>query len=695
MKILAMSASVDDVYISPAEIKNNKEDPELIAQGLSEILDVDYDDILAKTAKTKSWYQTVARKVEPEVSEKVREFKNKYDLKGVKLEESSKRYYPYSRLASHVIGFVGSENIGWSGVEDYYNSTLTGVNGRVVRAKNAAGTDMLFTSFEDYYDAENGKDVALTIDSTIQYYMEKHLEQAVRDYAVVNGAAAIAMDVNTGGILGMASLGNFDLNNYQIVCDDAKRIIDAEQDEEKKKELLNQELFKQWRNKAISDTYEPGSTFKIVTLAMALNEGSVKTTDSFYCGGTTDVPGRDKPVKCWKAAGHGSQTLTQALQHSCNVAFVKIGMSLGAEKFYEYCEAFGLFNGSNDPDARLSGQTGIDLKGESGSLWWSKKTFCDVNNKSSLAAASFGQTFNITPLQLVSAVSACTNGGYLMKPYVVKEIFDPDGVTSTKTEPTVVRQVISEETSKTVCEMLEKVVGDKDGTGKNAYVAGYRIGGKTGTSEKVAQDAAGGAKEYIVSFIGVAPIDDPKIALLVLLDTPSNPRIFPSGGQMGAPTVGKMFTDILPYMGYEPQYTEEEKATVDKSVPDVKGVEVNEALSKIQQGGFTSRVIGTGATVTAQIPAANSVVAAGSQIIVYCGAEPSGGMETMPDLTDMTYSLARQHLGAYALYIRAAGPITNPESVVVISQNVAPGTQVEHGKVVEVTVVDNRDKGIY
>ena len=343
----------------------------------------------------------------------------------------------------------------------------------------------------------------------------------------------------------------------------------------------------------------------------------------------------------------------------------------------------------------MSGQTGIDLKGESGSLWWSKKTFCDVNNKSSLAAASFGQTFNITPLQLVSAVSACTNGGYLMKPYVVKEIFDPDGVTSTKTEPTVVRQVISEETSKTVCEMLEKVVGDKDGTGKNAYVAGYRIGGKTGTSEKVAQDAAGGAKEYIVSFIGVAPIDDPKIALLVLLDTPSNPRIFPSGGQMGAPTVGKMFTDILPYMGYEPQYTEEEKATVDKSVPDVKGVEVNEALSKIQQGGFTSRVIGTGATVTAQIPAANSVVAAGSQIIVYCGAEPSGGMETMPDLTDMTYSLARQHLGAYALYIRAAGPITNPESVVVISQNVAPGTQVEHGKVVEVTVVDNRDKGIY
>ena len=697
MKILAMSASVDDIFISPAEIKLYEEDPELIAQGLSEILGVDKDTILAKASKTKSWYQTIAKKVEPEVSDKVREFKNKNDLKGIKIEESSKRYYPYSSLASQVIGFVGTDNSGLSGIELYDNSILTGENGRIVRAKNAAGTDMLFTSFEDYYDAEDGKDVVLTIDSTIQYYMEKQLEQAVRDYDVQNGACAIAMDVKTGAILGMASLGNFDLNNYQLVDSDAQAIIDAEQDPAKKQELLTQAQLEQWRNKAISDTYEPGSTFKIITLSMALNEGVVSQNDTFYCGGTVDVPGRNEPIKCWKSGGHGSQTLLQALQHSCNVAFVRIGLSVGAEKFYQYCEAFGFFNSSSNPDAQLTAKTGKDLGGESGSIWWPKNYFCNPDQKSSLAVASFGQTFNITPLQLITAVSACTNGGYLMKPYLIKEVLNADGTAATKTEPSVVRQVISEQTSKEVCSMLEQVVGDKtQGTGKNAYVAGYRIGGKTGTSEKVAQDAAGGEKEYIVSFIGVAPIDDPKIAILVLLDTPSNATgIYISGGQMGAPTVGKMFADILPYMGYQPQYTEEELQTVDKTVPDLSGMTSDEALSMVQSSGLTARVIGTGEKVTAQIPAANSVVAAGSQIIIYCGAEPSTQKEVMPDLTNMTYSTAMQNMGTYALYIKSSVPIIDPTKVVVTSQSVAAGTSVNHGQIVEVTVADKSDLGRY
>jgi len=697
MKILAMSASVDNIYLCPRDIDLYGEDTTLIAQGLSEILGVDENDILAKAAKTKSWYQMIARKVEPEVSDKVREFKNKYDLKGIKIEEDSKRYYPYSSLAAQVIGFVGTDNSGLSGIESFDNDILTGVNGRVVRAKNAAGTDMLFTNFEDYYDAEDGKDVVLTIDSTIQSYIEKHLEQAVRDYDVQNGACAIAMDVNTGAILGMASLGNFDLNNYQIVDSDAQAIIDAETDETKKAELLNEAQQKQWRNKAISDTYEPGSTFKIITLSMALNEGVVTTDDTFYCDGTVDVPGRVEPIKCWKAGGHGLQTLTQALQHSCNVAFVNIGLRVGAEKFYEYCEAFGFFDSSSDPDAQLSGETGIDLGGEGVSIWWSKNYFCNPDQKSSLAVASFGQTFNITPLQLITAVSACTNGGYLMKPYLVKDVLNSDGSSASKTEPTVVRQVISEETSKTVCSLLEKVVGDRvEGTGKNAYVAGYRIGGKTGTSEKVAQDAKGGAKEYIVSFIGIAPIDDPKIAILVILDTPTNkPGIYISGGQMGAPTVGKMFADILPYMGYEPQYTEEELQTVDKTVPDVVGMTSAEALSKVQSGGLTARIIGTGAAVTAQIPAANSVVAAQSQIIIYCDAQPSSALEAVPDLTGMTYSMARQNLGSYALYIKSEVPIISPTTVVVTSQSVAAGTSVEHGTVIEVTVADTSDLGRY
>ena len=696
-KILAMSASVDNIYLCPRDIALYNEDTEVIAQGLSEILGVDANDILAKAAKTKSWYQMISRKVEPEVSDKVREFKNKYDLKGIKIEEDSKRYYPYSSLAAQVIGFVGTDNTGLSGVEFSDNSVLTGVNGRIVRAKNAAGTDMLFTNFEDYYDAQDGKDVVLTIDSTIQYYIEKHLEQAVRDYDVQNGACAIAMDVNTGAILGMASLGNFDLNNYQIVDEDAQAIIDAQTEETKKDELLYKAQQLQWRNKAISDTYEPGSTFKIITLSMALNEGVVGLNDTFYCGGSVDVTGRTEPVKCWKTGGHGSQTLTQALQHSCNVAFVTIGLRVGAEKFYDYAEAFGFFNSSSDPDAQLSGKTGIDLGGESGSIWWSKNKFSNPNDKSELAAASFGQTFNITPLQLITAVSACTNGGYLMKPYIVKETLNTDGTSASKTEPTVVRQVISEETSKTVCSLLEKVVGDKtEGTGKNAYVAGYRIGGKTGTSEKVAQDVAGGNKEYYVSFIGVAPIDNPKIAILVILDTPSNSTgIYISGGQMGAPTVGKMFTDILPYMGYQPQYTEDELVKVDKTVPNLEGMSSAEALSKAQSSGLTARVIGTGGTVTAQIPAANSVVAAGSQIIIYCDATPSAEMEVMPDLTGMTYSMARQNLGSYALYIKASGPITDSTAVVVTNQSVAAGTSVVHGTVIEVTVADTSDLGKY
>lgn len=505
------------------------------------------------------------------------------------------------------------------------------------------------------------------------------------------------MDVNTGAILGMASLGNFDLNNYQIIDSDAQAIIDAEQDPLEKQRLLTEAQLKQWRNKAISDTYEPGSVFKIITLSMALNEGVVSPSDTFYCGGTVDVPGRNEPIKCWKSGGHGSQTLVQALQHSCNVAFVNIGLRVGAEKFYDYAEAFGFFNASTNPEAQLSGKTGIDLGGEGVSIWWSKNYFCNPDQKSSLAVASFGQTFNITPLQLITAVSACTNGGYLMKPYVVKEVLNSDGTAASKTEPTVVRQVISEETSKTVCSMLEQVVGDKtQGTGKNAYVAGYRIGGKTGTSEKVAQDVAGGEKEYIVSFLGVAPIDNPKIAILVLLDTPSNATgIYISGGQMGAPTVGKMFADILPYMGYQPQYTEEELKTVDKTVPDLVGMTSAEALSKAQSSGLTARVIGAGEAVTAQLPAANSVVAADSQIIVYCGAAPSEEQETVPDLTGMTYSMARQNMGSYALFIKSSVPIVDPTTVVVTSQEIKAGTSVEHGTVVEVTVADKSDLGRY
>lgn len=710
--ILAMSATAYTVNISPREIEmydtsednDNRVTKEFIAMNLSEILEVDYDGLMEKLSDSKSWYKTVARRIEPEVADQIRAFKNEYGLIGVRLDEDSKRYYPYGSLAAHVVGFVGAENTGLSGLEYMYNDMLAGVNGRVVRARNAAGTDMLFTSFEDYYDAQTGSSIYTTIDANIQYYLEKHLKQAVIDYDVQNGAAAIAMDVNTGAIRGMVSLGDFDLNDYQAVSEEAQARIDAAPEEPTeqnpdyyKSALLSEAQLLQWRNKAISDTYEPGSTFKIITLAMALNEGVVNDGDTFYCGGNVKVQGDDVARNCWKKEGHGSQTLTQCLQHSCNVAFINIGQMIGAETFYDYCEAFGFFEGNKNKDAYLSGMTGIDLLGESGSIWWPYNVFCNPYQKSQLAAASFGQTFNITPLQLITAVSACCNGGELMQPYLVNEIVDENGESIVKTEPTVVRRVICEETSVKIREIMEQVVGDPvEGTGKNAAVVGYRIGGKTGTSEKVAQDAAGGAKEYIVSFIGVAPIDDPEIAVLVLLDTPGyNSGVYISGGQMAAPTVGKIFTDILPYMGYDPNYTDAEMKVIDRAVPELLG-DLDAAVAELEAAGFTYRVIGSGQTVTSQLPAANTVVAADSQIILYCGdAVPSESLEEVPNVTGISYSVARQSLGAYALYVRTSGSISDSSKVMVTGQSIAPGTMVKHGTVIEVTVVDTSDLGIY
>ncbi|MCL1828142.1 MAG: penicillin-binding transpeptidase domain-containing protein [Oscillospiraceae bacterium] len=696
MKILAMSAEVETIYISPAEMKIYNEDPMLAARVLSDILGVDYNSIIEKTIDEKSWYKIIKTKVEKNVADQVREFIDEYNLIGVKIGPDSKRYYPYGSLASHLIGFVGEENYGLGGAELYYNSMLTGTDGRVVRVQNAAGTDMLFTEYEDYYAAEDGCDVVLTIDSTIQYYLEKHLIRATEDYGVQNGAACIAVNPKTGEILGMVSLDNFDLNNFQDVSEKTKELMENTLDDKTRGSLLTQAQQMQWRNKAISDTYEPGSTFKAITLAMALQEGLIGKDDFFYCGGFADVTGRDDPVNCWNTFGHGSQTLTQAVQHSCNLAFVNIGLRLTPMTFYKYAEAFGFFDSGSNPDLQLTGMTGIDLEGESGSIWWPQNVFCDRRNLSQLAAASFGQTFNVTPLQLITAVSACVNGGYLMKPYTVKEIIAPDGNTISRVDPTVIRQVISEETSALVCEMLEQVVCDKEeGTGKNAYVAGYRIGGKTGTTTKTTREIVSGEKEYIVSFFGAAPINDPQIVILVLLDNPSEEGIYVSGGQMGAPTVGKMMADILPYLGVDVKYTEEEVYEMDKTVPDLTGMSVSEAAAVLSARGLSLRTVGSGYTVTFQLPAAKQAVAKDSQIILYLDAEPSDQTEEMPDLTGLSYSIARQRMGYYGLFIQIdGGSVPSAGNVSVSSQNVEAGTEIEHGTVVRVVLKDT-DPGMY
>ena len=698
-RILAISAGVDTIYISPAEIERGHEDAEAIAKGLSEILGVDYETILKRAQNTKSWYEVVARKVEPEVSEKVREFKAEGGYSGIKIEADTKRYYPNGSLASHVIGFVGLENKGLGGIEARYDSLLSGKNGYVMRSTTAAGTDMLYSSYEDYVDAEDGQSLSLTIDSTIQYYIEKHLAQAVADYDIQNGAAAICMEVDTGAILSMASLGNFDLNDYQTISAEAEaEIRAAAQSDEEYNELYSLAQQLQWRNKAISDTYEPGSTFKIITLAMALEEGVVSENSSFYCGGSMNVLGRGSPLKCWKYGGHGSQSLTQAVQHSCNVAFVNIGQLVGEEKFYEYSEGFGFIDRTQDTSQQLTAKTGIDLGGESGSIWWSEDVFCNPENLSQLAAASFGQTFNITPIQLITAVSACVNGGRLMKPYLVQSVEDSEGNIVSQTEPELVRQVISEETSATVRNILEQVVGDqKEGTGHNAYVAGYRIGGKTGTSTKTTEEIAGN-KEYIVSFIGFAPADDPEIAILVLLDDPSSESgIYISGGQMAAPVVGKMMADILPYLDYEPEYTDAELENIDRPVPEVAGMSLAEAQRALTESGFKSRIIGEGDTVTDQLPRSGVVIASGSEVLLYAGQSPAPTQETMPDVRGLSYAEAVERLGDIGVYLSSGNSSTDAANLIVSGQSIAPGTAVEHGTVVDVTLYlnDTSMLGIY
>ena len=683
-RVLAMSATADTIYISPVEIAVYNEDIDLIAEGLAEILGLDAQSIAEKARDRSSWYKTVAVKVDRDTAESVRSFKNQHGLNGIKIETDTKRYYPGGSLAAHVIGFVGMENSGLSGIEAYYNTGLTGRNGRVVRAKNSAGTDMLFTNFEDYRDARSGNDHILTIDAGLQYYLEKHLKQAVIDYDVRNGAGGIIMDVNTGAILAMASLGDFDLNDYQAVDAQTTQEILTQPDAEKRREMLYAAQQKQWRNKALSDTYEPGSTFKIITLAMALDSGAVTMNDGFYCGGSVAVTGRNSPVKCWKSGGHGSQTLIQSLQHSCNVAFVNIGLRVGAETFYKYAHEFGFFD-----------KTGLDLYGESGSIWWDEKIFFNRENLSQLAAASFGQTFNITPLQLITAVSACVNGGSLMKPYILSEVRDADGNTLSITEPVHVRQVISPETSALVREALEKVVGDKnEGTGRNAAVAGYRIGGKTGTSEKVAQNLENDQKEYIVSFIGVAPMDDPRIAVLVLLDTPSSETgIYISGGQMAAPTVGKIFADALPYLGISPQYSQEELKSLSRTVPNTEGLSVDKARQTLQGAELTARVIGEGTHVSAQLPEAGKQIAPGSAVLLYTENAPETDSTSVPELLGMTEKEAVQALAEknLFLYVQASGASDG----VVSAQSISAGSRVQAGAVVGVMLTDPTELGRY
>lgn len=684
--VLAMSATAYTVFISPYEMEYYGEDASLIARGLSAILDTDYDSILEKTQDTKSWYKTVAVKIESDLADEVREFKSENDLNSIHIENDSKRYYPYGSLACHVIGFVGTDNYGLEGIEAVYDDYLKGTDGSVVRLTTSEGVDLLYENYENYNDAVNGGDVSLTLDVTVQNIAEKYLKQAIEDNSAQNGGCAIVMNVNTGAIMAMVSANDYDLNSPWTLGDDTMKELDEITDPQERDASLAEARLKQWRNTAISDTYEPGSVFKIITMAMALDEGVVNENSSFYCGGSMEVQGRGGvPLNCWKTAGHGAQTLKSAAQHSCNVAFVNIGMAVGAERFYDYVDAFGLFK-----------PTGVDLSGEAGSQWWTPEIFCDKDNLSQLAAASFGQTFNVTPLQMITAVSSAVNGGNLMEPYIVSEIRNPDGTLAYSKEPTVVRQVISSDTSAKVCEILESVVGETEGTGKNAYVAGYRIGGKTGTTTKTSKEAATGEKEYMVSFCGIAPADDPEIAVLVVLDNPSRDTgIYVSGGVMAAPVVGGIMSEVLPYLGIDPEYTEEEMKLFDETVPKLTGNDINTAMKKLSELNLTVRVVGEGTKVTDQLPASGAEVAAGSEVIIYTDGKKPSEMTQVPDVCGLTAEQAQDTFAYYGLYMDTSGAPPINSSIIVSQQSVESGEETKYGSVIKVTLVDSSNQGQY
>ncbi len=722
---LAISATAETVCVSPKDIVEYVEeqrekqeaaaakakekgeayipgqvrDESYIARGLERLLGVDQETILKKMERTFSQYEMVKKKVDQEIANDVRRFINgeiddegnevpegqRVKLRGVWMQPDAKRYYPYGSLAANVIGFVDGDNQGGVGLEAKYNSVLSGTAGLTVTAKNAAGSDLLY-QYEQYYDAENGKNLVLTLDSNIQYYLEKGIESMADKFDAANGATGIVMDVNTGAILAMASYPNYDLNDYGTVYDEKLQakldstLADLEQNkgsyatEEDYQAAVSKAtsniLNTQWRNKCIDSTYEPGSTFKPLTLAAALEEGVVNMNTTFTCTGSIKVQGWSKPIGCSRRSGHGTQTLEVATGNSCNPAFITMGLKIGTDRYYDYLESFGLME-----------PTGVDMIGEVSGIFSSRAQF--NTNVVSLASYAFGQTFNVTPLALIRAQAACINGGYLYTPYVVDQILDDDGNIVSQHDSTPVRQVISEETSAKVRQCLEYVVAQ--GTGKNGQVAGYRIGGKTGTADKT------GTGDVVVSFMCFAPADDPQVIMLITMDTPSRTTgTYVSGGNMVAPTASQVMGEILPYLGIEPDYTADQLVGADATVPNVVGKTAEEAKAKLESVGFAYKTVGSGDTVTDQAPAGGAIIPNNATVILYLGAEKSSELCTVPNVVGRTASEANQALTNAGLIMKVTGATsTSSGNVHAISQSVPEGTQVEAGSVITVRFGDS------
>ena len=697
MNILAVSRSVENVYLDPHELKQAKEDIPAIAEYLGQVLSLEPEWIQKQAVDFSMRYKQIAARVDEETAGKIRTYINEEKISGVHLEPSSERYYPYDSLAAQVIGFTNASNTGSEGIEASYNSYLAGAAGQVITTKGNNEMDMPY-SYEKFVTSRQGCSIILTLDATVQACLEKQMQAAIDRYDVQNGAFGIVMNVNTGEILAMATLGSYDPNEYLQIADEETaaaleemrldyltEMPDSEAYEQKKQgyqNALQAAQLKQWRNRCISDGYEPGSTFKVLTMAAALDCGAIDLETGFHCSGSEQIPGRSQRLHCWRSTGHGSEQTPQALQNSCNIAFAHIALKLGGEQFYEYVQRFGVLE-----------KTGIDLAGESKGVFFDRSLVTDTDKwgTASLTSGSFGQTFKLTPLQLVRAVASVVNGGYLMEPYIVSEVIDADGNTVLKQEPTVLRQTISHETSRTMCRLIQSVV--EEGTAKNAAVAGYAIGGKTGTSEKIDVFDESGQRvlDKIVSFVGVAPMDDPEYIVLVALDTPSRTTgQYISGGVMAAPTVGAVMADILPYLGVEHSYTEEDAAGRTVILEDMTGMTAQEAEKLLSASGLTAVLQGSAETVTGQIPAAGQGVPGDSQVILYLGDTPEERLVTVPDFTGMTRQQASDAAGLLGLYILVAGNTDISPNVVVTSQSEAKDTQVRVGTTIQLNFTDIR-----
>ncbi len=665
--VLASNTTVETISITPGVFRKSISERGLtdtvVSERMGEILEMKPETIKDRINK-QSNFEYIKKKVDKDVADNLRKYVAENKLNGMSFVEDVKRFYPYNNLASHVIGFVGSDNQGLEGIESIYDDELSGVPGRVVTTQKTAGLDTGST-YENYIEAQDGYSVVLTIDEVIQGYVEKHLEQARINNRLEKGAAAIVMDVNSGEILAMSSKPDYNLNEPFAITDAIR--AEYEDIDEELKELEGTEYNERFseviqvvrRNKAVVDSYEPGSTFKAMVASLGLETGAVTTKDTFGCSGVQQV--LTERIHCANRSGHGTQLFEEAVQNSCNPGFIQIGQKIGKSAFLEGTRAFGFFS-----------KTGIELPGETEGVGFTEGNFTDVD----LATSSFGQSITVTPLQMITAISAVANGGKLYKPHVVKEIINSENVIIESTEPEVVRQVISEETSETMCGILESVVSK--GGGKNAYLAGYRIAGKTGTSEKLPR----GNGKYIASFIAFAPADDPKVACLVILDQPEIGMPY-YGGTIAAPVVKNIMDETLNYLGVEPKYSESEKEYIDIEVPDLSGKTVTEARQILNQLGFNIRVKGDGETVADQIPKAHTQLAADSTIVVYTDGTKVERTIAVPDIIGETAANATAYLIGEGLNARIRG-VPGAGNAICAGQSPEPGTIVEPGTVVTI-----------